>query len=190
MILNFLWILTSMMGFGLTIGLATGGLYYAVRHGMKEDKRRVFHFYLEGIKKHWKQTTAIWLLLVLALLAISLVSNYAQVFFGQAAGLMLPLYWILGLEAILLSLYAYPLAVNGSFSFKALLVETFKEAHGNLIPTIKILLTFAAAFVLIVRVQLIFLYLLPSLFAWWLDGMIVEKMMNVQNQDQLTDQDL
>lgn len=184
MILNFLWILTSVLGFGLSLGAATGAMYYAIRLGMKEERGSVLKLYFEGLKKHWKQTTLIWILQLLLLIVIVLVSNFGMIFFGKFTAWILPFYGVLALEMLLISIYAIPLSVNFSNSTRDLIQKSFRIAHAHLWNSLLMMAAVVGSVFLVIRVNLIFLYVLPSLLAWWMDRVIIEKIVKKIDQKQ------
>lgn len=174
MLLNFLWILTAILGLGFSVGAATGALFYAIHFGMKIDRRDILKLYGEGLKKHWRQATAIWLLFLLCLAAIILVNNFGILFFGDLAHWIVPFYGVLGLEALLITMVSIPLGVQNPLSTRALLLRSFRMAHTHIFRSILMLAAFFLSAFLIVRVSLVFLYLLPSVFAWWMDANLMK----------------
>ena len=176
MLLNFLWILTSILGFGFTVGAATGGLYYAIHFGMKAERRDVLKLYLKGVREYWRQTTAIWFLFLLSLGAIILVTNFGSLFFGDFAHWIVPFYGVLGLEVLLLTIVAIPISVQKQLSLRKLISISFRLAHTHIIFSILMLAVFLISSFLIIRVSLVFLYLIPSILAWWIDDNITNFM--------------
>lgn len=174
MILNFLWILTSILGLGISVGAATSALFYAIRFGMKADRRDIVKLYLEGIKKHWKQATVIWLLQVSCVAAVILVSNFGALFFGGFDKWIIPFYGVLGLEVLMISMFAFPLLIQNTFPVRDLIHESFRLAHSHIASSLIMLAAFFASGFLMIRVSLVFLYLIPSVFAWWIDGMMIK----------------
>jgi len=174
MLLNFLWILTAILGLGFSVGAATGALFYSIHFGMKIDRRDILKLYGEGLKKHWRQATAIWLLFLLCLAAIILVNNFGILFFGGLTHWIVPFYGVLGLEALLITMVSIPLGVQNHLSTRGLIMTSFCLAHTHFFRSIMMLAGFFLSAFLIVRVSLIFLYLLPSVFAWWMDDNLMK----------------
>lgn len=174
MLLNFLWILTAIFGLGFSVGAATGALFYAIHFGMKDDRRDILKLYGEGLKKHWRQTTAIWLLFLLCLAAILLVNNFGILFFGELLPWIVPFYGVLGLEVLLITMFSIPLGVQNPLSTRGLILTSFRLAHTHIFRSIMMLAVFFLSAFLIVRVSLIFLYLIPSVFVWWMDDNLVK----------------
>lgn len=176
MLLNFLWILTSILGLGFTVGAATGGLYYAIHYGMKAEKRDVLKLYGIGLREHWRQATSIWFLFLLSFGAIALVTNFGSLFFGDFSHWIVALYGALGFEVLLLSLVAFPVSVQKQLPFRKLISISFRLAHTHILFSILMLAAYLISAFLFIRVSLVFLYLIPSILAWWIDGNITKFM--------------
>ena len=71
MILNFLWILTVLISFGIATGAATMALFYSINDGMK-GQRNMAKSYLDGLKVFWKQGTIVWAIQLLFFFVIFL----------------------------------------------------------------------------------------------------------------------
>ncbi len=176
MILNFLWLLTVMISFGVATGAANMALFYSIRYGMKKNKRAMTRVYMEGIKAFWKQGTIAWGIQLLIFFVIFLTTNYGLIFFGNFANWIIPLYGVLALETILLGSYFFPLFIRQKASVKIVLIQSFRIAHLNLIPSILLLTSMGTSLFLVLRVHLSFLYFIPSILAWWIDYWVNERL--------------
>ncbi|BES63564.1 hypothetical protein SANA_00030 [Gottschalkiaceae bacterium SANA] len=177
MILNFLWILTVIISFGIATGAANMALFHSISKGMKKDKRTMLAFYVEGIRTFWKQGTYIWGIQLLVFFVIFLATNYGLILFGNLANFIIPFYGVFALEVILLAIYFFPLYIRKKKSIKTVMIQSFRLAHSNLFPSLILLASMILAAFLVIRVHLSFLYFLPSILAWWIDYWVNERIM-------------
>lgn len=176
MILNFLWILTSIISFGIGTGAATMALFYSIRYGMKKDQRSLLRIYWQGIKTFWKQGTLIWGIQILFVFSLFLATYYGHILFGNFANWIIPLYGVLALEVILIGIYFFPLCIRQKANVKDILIQSFRVAYSNMVPSLLLLSSMGIALFLVIRVNLSFLYFIPSILAWWIDFWVNERL--------------
>lgn len=108
-----------------TIGTAYTALYYTVNKVIKNDRGYIFKEYVNAFKNNFKQTTPIWLLVMLLGVIVALdawiVQNWGEN--GSKLGSFEIVFWIIGTALLIWALYV--------FAYMARFENTRKQSMKN-----------------------------------------------------------
>jgi len=171
-ILNFLWLFTSVLSFGFLFPLASAGLFHGIYHVVILEEgymlRTYFSVFHKKIVRSLGLTLMTFLLYGLAILNIwSVWSGYIDIV------ILLPIYMFLLFETMITMTFSYALLGETDMSFKQLLKYAFLLANKHLLVSLVCVITivtliFATAY----SVLTLFFLVAP---AYWLMATVLHK---------------
>ena len=108
--LNFLWLLSSFLGVLLTFGAATSAMFRVAFQILKtKEPTNVFELFFSSLKENFKESTLVWLLLVMLGVPLYMMYNYA-LNTDQAWLVVLAVFGFY--EWVMFTLYVFPTIAN------------------------------------------------------------------------------
>jgi uncharacterized membrane protein YesL len=130
---NILWILTSVPV--VTMPMATAGLFAVLVPRVRGQKPEAFAAFFDGVRRYWRQSTLFFVLD--GLLGGLVVANVLIIPRMGAPSLLVVLSGavtlLVGLIAVLVNLYFWPLLVTVVLPLRTLIVMSFRLAMGHLL---------------------------------------------------------
>lgn len=171
-ILNFLWLFTSILTLGLLFPLASAGLFHGIYHVVILEEgymlKTYFSVFKNKILRSLGLTLMTFLLYGLALLNIwSVWSGYIDII------LLLPIYMFLLFETMITMTYSYALLGETDMNFKQLMKYGFLLANKHLIASLICVITIVALiFATGFSVLTLFFLVAP---AYWLMATVIHR---------------
>jgi uncharacterized membrane protein YesL len=171
-ILNFLWLFTSILTLGLLFPLASAGLFHGIYHVVILEEgymlKTYFSVFKNKILRSLGLTLMTFLLYGLALLNIwSVWSGYIDII------LLLPIYMFLLFETMITMTYSYALLGETDMNFKQLMKYGFLLANKHLVASLICVITIVALiFATGFSVLALFFLVAP---AYWLMATVIHK---------------
>ena len=150
-LLSIFWVLFSLPV--ITLGASTTALYHAVRKVLREDQNGIWAFFWEGFRENFKQSTAIWLILlvVFSLLGLSASSAVALYEEGRVSLTMLILLGIVLALAVMWALYLFPCVDRFQSTVRQIVKSCAQVAVINILWSLMLLLIFGLSVFLTVN---------------------------------------
>lgn len=158
-----------------TIGTAYTALYYTVQKVIKNDRGYIFKEYVSAFKNNFKQTTPVWLLVMLltALLGVDIYIMNIWAQNGSKLGMLSVIFLVLGTFLLAWEMYL--------FAYMARFENTRKQSMKNAVlltilhlPWTLVQIVMAIAAWLLVYIIPVSLFFVPGVFAL-LESLILEK---------------
>lgn len=145
--LNLLWLLASFLGLLLTFGASTTAMFRVASQILKsKEPTSVFPLFIQSLKENWKESTLVWLILVIVGIPIYMMYHYA---INTDSPLLAVLAVVSFYEWMMVTIYIFP--VIATFKTKNL-AQLFKNvllmANMNMWTNIKLLGSFALVLLL------------------------------------------
>lgn len=145
--LNLLWLLASFLGLLLTFGASTTAMFRVASQILKsKEPTSVFPLFIQSLKENWKESTLVWLILVIVGIPIYMMYHYA---INTDSPLLAVLAVVSFYEWMMVTIYIFP--VIATFKTKNL-TQLFKNvllmANMNMWTNIKLLGSFALVLLL------------------------------------------
>ena len=163
-ILSLMWLLFSILGLGLTIGVSTSALFYVTTRRIANREGYITTDFWLAFKANFKKVTKIWLIMFAAiLLLIFNILNIEAV--GNMSVVILPAQIIIFLQIVLISIYIFPMAARFDMGAKELIKSSFFMANRHLLTSITCLVLLLAAIFSFMLIPHLALFLAPGLYA-------------------------
>jgi uncharacterized membrane protein YesL len=171
-ILNFLWLFTSVLSLGFLFPLASAGLFHGIYHVVILEEGYLLKAYFSVFQKKLLRSLGLtlmtFLLYGLALLNIwSVWSGYIDII------ILLPIYMFLLFETMITTTYSYALLGETDMTFKQLMKYGFLLANKHLVSSIICVITIVAL-IFATGFSLLTLFFLVSP-AYWLMATVIHK---------------
>lgn len=166
-ILNILFVLTSVLSIGLCIGTSLSALY-ATFLDLKTDKSG---YYVRNYFKHFKGNfkSTIFIDIALILLAGAAYLNYLAINTINSSNIKLILYAVellIGLEISFIASFYFMVVAKFEGKFTSLLYLSFIFAHKYLYLSILFVVLFIGSFFLLIYVSFAFIFIIFGLIAY------------------------
>lgn len=166
-ILNILFVLTSVLSIGLCIGTSLSALY-ATFLDLKTDESG---YYVRNYFKHFKGNfkSTIFIDIALILLAGAAYLNYLAINTINSSNIKLILYAVellIGLEISFISSFYFMVVAKFEGKFTSLLYLSFIFAHKYLYLSILFVVLFIGSFFLLIYVSFAFIFIIFGLIAY------------------------
>ena len=166
-ILNILFVLTSVLSIGLCIGTSLSALY-ATFLDLKTDESG---YYVRNYFKHFKGNfkSTIFLDIALILLAGAAYLNYLAINTINSSNIKLILYAVellIGLEISFIASFYFMVVAKFEGKFTSLLYLSFIFAHKYLYLSILFVVLFIGSFFLLIYVSFAFIFIIFGLIAY------------------------
>lgn len=166
-ILNILFVLTSVLSIGLCIGTSLSALY-ATFLDLKTDE---FGYYVRNYFKHFKGNfkSTIFIDIALILLAGAAYLNYLAINTINSSNIKLILYAVellIGLEISFIASFYFMVVAKFEGKFTSLLYLSFIFAHKYLYLSILFVVLFIGSFFLLIYVSFAFIFIIFGLIAY------------------------
>lgn len=166
-ILNILFVLTSVLSIGLCIGTSLSALY-ATFLDLKTDESG---YYVRNYFKHFKGNfkSTIFIDIALILLAVAAYLNYLAINIINSSNVKLILYAVellIGLEISFIASFYFMVVAKFEGKFTSLLYLSFIFAHKYLYLSILFVVLFIGSFFLLIYVSFAFIFIIFGLIAY------------------------
>lgn len=166
-ILNILFVLTSVLSIGLCIGTSLSALY-ATFLDLKTDESG---YYVRNYFKHFKGNfkSTIFIDIALILLAGAAYLNYLAINTINSSNIKLILYAVellIGLEISFIASFYFMVVAKFEGKFTSLLYLSFIFAHKYLYLSILLVVLFIGSFFLLIYVSFAFIFIIFGLIAY------------------------
>lgn len=166
-ILNILFVLTSVLSIGLCIGTSLSALY-ATFLDLKTDESG---YYVRNYFKHFKGNfkSTIFIDIALILLAVAAYLNYLAINTINSSNIKLILYAVellIGLEISFIASFYFMVVAKFEGKFTSLLYLSFIFAHKYLYLSILFVVLFIGSFFLLIYVSFAFIFIIFGLIAY------------------------
>ncbi len=166
-ILNILFVLTSVLSIGLCIGTSLSALY-ATFLDLKTDESG---YYVRNYFKHFKGNfkSTIFIDIALILLAVAAYLNYLAINTINSSNVKLILYAVellIGLEISFIASFYFMVVAKFEGKFTSLLYLSFIFAHKYLYLSILFVVLFIGSFFLLIYVSFAFIFIIFGLIAY------------------------
>lgn len=173
-ILNILFVLTSVLSIGLCIGTSLSALY-ATFLDLKTDESG---YYVRNYFKHFKGNfkSTIFIDIALILLAGAAYLNYLAINTINSSNIKLILYAVellIGLEISFIASFYFMVVAKFEGKFTSLLYLSFIFAHKYLYLSILFVVLFIGSFFLLIYVSFAFIFIIFGLIAY-IDSLILK----------------
>lgn len=180
--LSFLFVISCIPVF--TIGAAMSALYYAVQKTIRNDRGYVGSEYWHGFKMNFKQSTCIWLAVLLA--GVILYGDVRILGIMEEAGNPLGkahmFFRVLLFLLVVWCSYIFPYMARFENSTKAILKNAAYIAILNL-PKTLLMIVYMAVTALILYIMPIALFFMPAVFTW-MQNITLEKIFRKYMSDE------
>lgn len=143
--LSFLWFLLCIPV--ITAGASTTAMYYTVNKVIRNNRSYMWTEYWHAFKTNFKQSTIVWLILLLAYIIMGIDCNimyqFAQA--GVSYGSLYIVFIVLMAFTAMWAIYLFPYIARFENTVKAILKNSALIAIANLWKTLLLFLIFAAA---------------------------------------------
>lgn len=135
---NILWFFISLFGLLITFGAATTAMFRVSNQILKsKEPTNVLPLFLSSFKENFKESTLVWLILVLFGVPIYVMYHYAL---SEGITWLLIIAIVASYQWILIFLYIFPtMAIFKTSSIFVLFKNVFLLANANLFVTFKVL---------------------------------------------------
>lgn len=192
--LNVMWLICCIPI--ITIGASTTALYTVMLRMVKNEEGYIFRGFLKAFKSNFKQSTLIWLILLLLGIVWTVDFRVAGVIPGMAGIVLRALFLTLGFVLLSVTIYIFPLtaryenSIKGTFK-NALILTVAKLPYTFLMVAIVVAAVFASlwsAFTLLFSLPL-WLFFGVSLIVW-INSYILRRVFVVfENSDSTGEED-
>lgn len=148
LVLAILWLICCIPV--ITVGAASGALYYAYHKAIRQDGGHVCKRFFHAFKSNFKQATAIWLLLLI-FLALSAFTCYLLAFLRQSipmAGFLMAMGMVIIGFAVVWCLYLFPYQARFENTMANVLKNSAVLAVANAPRSLLLLVIFGAVVVM------------------------------------------
>jgi len=171
-ILSLMWLFFSLIGLGLTIGASTSAMFYVSTRRIANREGYITSDFWFAFKANFKRATALWLMVVFAVLLIWFnLNNIDNV--GAMAVIIFPAQIVLLIEVVLMSIYIFPMNARFDMGIKQLIKSSFFMANRHLLTSISCLGLLIAVLFLFDMMPPLALFLGPGAYAWLSSMMIM-----------------
>lgn len=139
--MNLLWVLFTVIGFGVTGGASTASLFRIMQRRAQNKGNCNFEEFLYGFKKFFKRSTIIWLSQILIVI-ISVVNIHYIPFFKSffentyLAFIILIVQILVLIEVLAISIYIYNVVVKYDINLVGAFKIAFVLVYKNILATI------------------------------------------------------
>ena len=192
--LNVMWLICCIPI--ITIGASTVALYTVMLKMVKNEEGYIFRGFLKAFKTNFKQSTIIWIILLLLGILWTVDFRVAGVIPGMAGIVLRALFLTLGFVLLSVTIYIFPLtaryenSIKGTFK-NALILTVAKLPYTFLMVAIVVAAVFASlwsAFTLLFSLPL-WLFFGVSLIVW-INSYILRRVFVVfENSDSTAEED-
>ena len=192
--LNVMWVICCIPI--ITIGASTVALYTVMLKMVKNEEGYIFRGFLKAFKTNFKQSTIIWIILLLLGILWTVDFRVAGVIPGMAGIVLRALFLTLGFVLLSVTIYIFPLtaryenSIKGTFK-NALILTVAKLPYTFLMVAIVVAAVFASlwsAFTLLFSLPL-WLFFGVSLIVW-INSYILRRVFVVfENSDSTAEED-
>ena len=138
-LLHLLWLICSIPIF--TIGASTTGLFYATGKMIREEDNGIIKDFFRGFKTNFKQGTIIGLILTV-IISIVITNILNLHLMGKMSIYMVPIQFIILIEAIFISIYIFPLISRHNITIKNAFITSLVLANKHFITTLLCVFSF------------------------------------------------
>lgn len=155
-LLNLFWIVTVILGCGITLGAATTAAYTVMRKRADKEKDEVmihtcFSIYWKALKENFKESTIVWIITLT--IGVMLVVNIRfSLISSQSLALVLKaLQIIILIQLVFVNIYCYSMISIFEASIKRIIYSALLIANAHLFTTLTCI-AIAAALVFTIRI--------------------------------------
>ncbi|MCL2361173.1 MAG: DUF624 domain-containing protein [Defluviitaleaceae bacterium] len=171
-ILSFMWLFFSVIGFGITIGASTSAMFYVSTRRIANREGYITRDFWEAFKANFKKATILWLIAILLMWLIWFnVTNIDAV--GGMAFIILPAQIILFVEITFMSIYAFPMIARFDMGLKQIIKTSFFMANRHMLTSLSCVVLLAAGVLSFFIIAPLALFLAPGLYATLASYMIM-----------------
>lgn len=138
MVINIIFIIATVLGFGITFGAACIAMIYTIHESIRKGGGRILHHFFKSFKENLKQGALFSIALIILSISINLVLTNISIF-GEYSLLVLSLQYFLIFEISIVSLFLFPMLAKIAINSKQALVNSFLIAHKHLFTSISCL---------------------------------------------------
>ena len=162
---NFLWILTSLIGVFLTLGAATSAMFSVMFKIINTDEpTSVWKEYWKSFKDNFVFSTVVWLILVILALPVYFMYIYSL---NNAVDLLVIVAIAGAYQLIIFFVYFFPtVSVFKTDSYWQMLKNVLIMANKNLWINFKVLGSIAAVIILVLYVHISFLVIAVGIYGF------------------------
>ncbi|VEU83318.1 YesL family protein [Acholeplasma hippikon] len=162
---HFLWILTSFLGVLITFGAATTALYKVIFQVFKKDEpTQVTKLFFETFVKEFKESTIVWLILILIVTPLIFMTFYA---INQTNLFLLVASMVCLYHVVMLFTYVFPIiAIFKSNSIFETLKNTILIQNRHLLTNLKLIGSLAIIILGILYLPNVFILVLIPLYGF------------------------
>lgn len=169
--LNLLWVMCSIPVF--TIGASTTALYSVMLKMVKNEEGYIFRSFFKAFKSNFKQSTAVWLLMLFLSIVCWIDLRMAGMLTGTAGLILRSVFLLVGFVILSVVIYVFPLIARYENSTRATLRNAVILTVGKLPYSILMVAIVIAAVLLSLWNTVTLMFALPlwiliivSLIAW------------------------
>jgi len=138
--LSILWLVFSLPL--ITVGASSTALYYTMNKVVRYERGMLFREFLGAFKKNFRQSTLVWLILVVVycIWSMDCYMLYQMLEAGYAIGLMIVVFLVFFVASAVWACYLFPYMARFEDTTKTLLLNSFRIAFANIKETVLVLL--------------------------------------------------
>lgn len=175
LILNFLFLFTTFIGFGFTFGASFTAMIYTVYESFRCDQEKVWKYYFKSFKENFKQTTKIWSVMYIIMLDICFTILNPELL-GSIRTYLIPVQYFLLFEIFMTSIFAFSILSKFHMPTKQLLVQSVLIAHKHIFTSIVCITAFISLYLLSVNVNFIFSIVIFSITGYLIERLVLENL--------------
>ncbi|MBS5926414.1 MAG: DUF624 domain-containing protein [Clostridium sp.] len=148
-LLNLVWIITVILGCGVTVGAATTAAYTVMRKRADKEKDEVmihtcFSIYWKALKENFKESTIVWIITLV--LGTMLVANirFSLISSESLALVLKALQIIILIQLVFINIYCYSMISNFEADIKRIMYSALLIANAHLFTTLTCVVIAAA----------------------------------------------
>ncbi len=172
LMLNILWVIGSVLGLGLTLGISTTALYYTMDKTVIHGRGYLLRNYMKSFKLNIKQATIIWIILALGYSLIAF-NFYVMDILKSNNLLVIIIHYFVLVELVFITIYIFPLLAKLELSIKDLFVKSLLLAHKHFLTSITCVSIYIVFALLIINVHAVFAIIAVSGSGYMISRLII-----------------
>jgi len=173
-IMSFMWLLFSIIGFGLTIGASTSALFFVSTRRIANREGYITRDFWEAFKANFKKATIVWLMILVVAWLIWFNLTHIGMLGGGMGVIIIPAQLILIVQITFMTVYIFPMIARFDMSMKNALKTSFFMANRHMLTSITCVVLIAAGVIAVMIIPPVALFLAPGLYATLSSYMIMK----------------
>ncbi|MFA9398296.1 MAG: YesL family protein [Clostridiaceae bacterium] len=175
-VLNFVFLATTILGIGITTGASLTALLYSINKTIRKEEGYVLKNYFKSFKENFKQSTILWVILSIGYYIVYINLEKLDLY-GKTATVVNVVVYVFLVELIFITIYSFPLIAKVNIGNKEAIKKSILLSHKHLLTSLTCASVVVVSYLLVTKVHAIFILIAFSLPGYFIMRLVYENIL-------------